>query len=251
MKIFFRISYFKSHKSEQFNLKMVYFDNYVAHDEENELLSVKMDKREEEEMQVRKPIMNGSILAEKSIIHSFGTSKIYFSSDDDTIMTEEGSARILLPTLDTPEQYEFDFSFESISDFETSPRNVTTQVFTNNSFLHLPDDILYDGLVEMSFSRTSPCVKLLPRFSSHVHSIFACKSTEEKVFEEYLDISFADSFSENEDIAEDNKYDSDIDSVQDQVFARIKDDSLNEDSYWKSISENYGTGHMPENKETK
>jgi hypothetical protein len=230
---------------------MVYHDDCVAHDEANELLSVKMDKLEEEEMQEITPIMNDSTFAKKSIIHSFGMSKSYLSSDDDTVMTEESISHIFLPSFDTPDEYAFDSSFESMSDFELSPRNVTTKTLTNNSFLHLPDDILYDGLVEISLSRRSPCIKLLPRFSSQVHSIFACPSMEENNFEECLDISTTHSSSDHEDsnVAEYYKYDSDMDSVQDQRFSRIKDDYLSEDNYWKSISDHYATGHVPENKE--
>jgi hypothetical protein len=230
---------------------MVYYDDCVAHDEANELLSVILDKLEEEEMQEITTITRDSVFADESIMHSFGISKLYFSSDDDTVMTEESLSHIFLPSFDTPDEYAFDSSFESMSDFELSPRNVTTKTFTNNSFLHLPDDILYDGLIEISLSRRSPCIKLLPRFSSQVHSIFACPSTEENNFEEYLDISTAHSYSDHEDtnVAAYYKYDSDMDSVQDQRFSRIKDDYLSEDNYWKSISDNYGTRHKPENKD--
>jgi hypothetical protein len=188
-------------------------------------------------------------LTEKTRIHSFGTSKLYFSSDDDTIMTEESLAHIFLPTLDNPEQYAFDLSFESESDFETSPRNVTSQALTNNSFLYLPDDILYDGLVEISSRRTSPRIKLLPRFSSQVHSIFAGISSEDNILGGYLDIAFADSFSDDEDskLEDISKHDIDIDSIQQKKLTRTTEDHHNEDYYWKSISENYGARLMPEN----
>jgi hypothetical protein len=166
---------------------------------------------------------------------SYSLSKLYKVGDGDTAITEECSSDLFLPSFDTLAQMSPQIR-EPYMETTSSPQNVITQAFTNNSSIFIPDDIRYDGVVQISSSRNPHNLMLRPRFSSQIDSIFASNSSIEDNFDRYFDCALADSISYCDDhyTPEENKFDLDDESVH---FASARDIFVERDDDF----ENYGT----------
>jgi hypothetical protein len=222
---------------------MVLYNNHVAIDEADELMTVVKDKSEEMELQWLAPILDESLIST-----SFCMPKPLLEDDENTEITGDCSTGIFPTSSDTLQEWlsnKSDLSFESMSDFVTSsPQNPSTKAYTNNSFIFIPDDIRYDGMVEVSSSRNKREISLLPRHSYQTDSIFVLRSRHNANLENNPYVSFEDEDShllslrveeEYKDVNERRLYFGEYDRENGQTFK--------EDNYWKKMTDKIGNAN--------
>jgi hypothetical protein len=212
---------------------MVYHDSYATFNDADELMNVTKDKSEEMELQWLAPVSDLSFISE-----SLEISKPFNDDDENTAITGDCSTDIFPNSSETLHDWlsnQSEISFESNSDLRTlSPQNTSSKAFTNNSFIFLPDDIRYDGLVEMSNSRNLREITLLPRNPHQVGSIFVQRSKHGKNHEDVYNSS--------------PEVDLNLSSMQIEIESNSLDcrssaQRFNEDDYWKTITDHVRHGN--------